>query len=248
VHRVRAAPGSQVDDTAVEAAEFRRRAVAFNLEFLNRVDHGDERRLAWLGLQYRDAVEEIFVGARPAPVDARKLRSGWERHSGRQRGQRDEAAAVQRELENPLVVHDRAQRRALRAQQCCIRLNGNPFNTSPDGKVEIDPDCLAGRETDALAAYRPETRDIDIESIRAGSKACSRIHTGRRRHDDSRALSVDGRDYDTCSRHDRAGLVANHPAHFTGADLAEGINGVRGSKTSRCRNQQTGSKGVRHSR
>ncbi len=72
---VAAGLGRQVDDAAVEAAELGRRAVALDLELLDGVDVRKERHLAGLGLQHRDAVEQIFVGARPAAVDARQRRS-----------------------------------------------------------------------------------------------------------------------------------------------------------------------------
>ena len=67
--------GRQVDHAAVEPAELGRRAVAFDLELLDRVDVGKERHLPWFGLQHGDAVEQVLVGARPAAVDARKRRS-----------------------------------------------------------------------------------------------------------------------------------------------------------------------------
>ena len=49
VQHVAAGFGRQVDDAAVEAAEFRRRAVALDLEFLNRVDDREERHLPGSG-------------------------------------------------------------------------------------------------------------------------------------------------------------------------------------------------------
>src|SRR5207245_2246930 len=54
VRHVSTALHRQVDDAAVEAAEFRRRAVALDLEFLNGVEDGNEGDLAWLGLEHRD--------------------------------------------------------------------------------------------------------------------------------------------------------------------------------------------------
>src|SRR5688572_11408115 len=88
----------QVDDAAVEASELGRRAVALGPELLDRVYVGEERDLSRLGLEHRDAVEEILVGPRPSAVDARQRSGGrWRyRHAGRQARQRDEAPAVQR--------------------------------------------------------------------------------------------------------------------------------------------------------
>src|SRR6185503_18472865 len=72
--RVAPRPGRQVDDAAVEAAEFRRRAVALDLEFLDGIDVREERHLARLGLEHGDTVEEILVGARTPAVDSRQRR------------------------------------------------------------------------------------------------------------------------------------------------------------------------------
>jgi hypothetical protein len=72
VEGVAAGLGGQVDDAAIEAAELGGRAVAFDLELLNRIDVGEERHLAGLRLQDGDAVEEILVGPRTSAIDARE--------------------------------------------------------------------------------------------------------------------------------------------------------------------------------
>src|SRR5262249_30806725 len=71
---VGAALRRQVDDAAVEAAEFGGRTVALDLELLNRVDDREERNLTRLGLQDRDAVEQILVRPWSSAVDSRQLR------------------------------------------------------------------------------------------------------------------------------------------------------------------------------
>jgi len=63
----------EVDHAAVEPAEFGRGALRFNLEFLNRVNDRRKCHLARLRLQNCDAVEQVFVCARPFAVNAREL-------------------------------------------------------------------------------------------------------------------------------------------------------------------------------
>ena len=109
--------GRQVDHAAVEPAELGRRAVALDLELLNRVDDREERHLAGLGLQHGDAVEQVFVGARPAAVDARQLRvRAAARRPGASARERDERAAVQRQLHDLLVLDDGAEAGGFGAQ------------------------------------------------------------------------------------------------------------------------------------
>ena len=152
VKRVRAGLGRQVDDAAVEAAELGGRAVALDLELLNRVDDREERDLAGLRLQHRDAVEQILVGARPAAVDARQLRVGRQRHAGRERRQRDEGAAVQRQLHDLLVLDDVAEAGGLGAQHRRVRGHRDLLAHVADGQVEVDPRLLARRQPDARRA------------------------------------------------------------------------------------------------
>jgi hypothetical protein len=76
-------PVGQVDDAAVEAANWRR-TVALDAEVLDGVHVREERHLARLRLQHRDAVEQVFVRARAAAVDPRQRRGGrrGQRHPG----------------------------------------------------------------------------------------------------------------------------------------------------------------------
>src|SRR5687767_7127876 len=106
--RITACLRCQVDDSSVEPAELCREAVALDLELLDRVDVGKERDLPGLRLQDRDTVEQIFVGAWAAPVDARQWRGGWWRHShaGDQARERDEAAAIQWQPYDLPVIDD----------------------------------------------------------------------------------------------------------------------------------------------
>ena len=74
----------QVDDATVEPSEFRRRAVALDLEFLDRVDDRKERHLTGLRLKDGNTVEQVLVRSRPSAVDPGQLGVRGQRHSGRQ--------------------------------------------------------------------------------------------------------------------------------------------------------------------
>ncbi len=62
----------QVNNAAVEAAEFSGRTVNFHLEFLNGFDDRKESYLARLRLQHGNAVEQILIRSRTPAIDARE--------------------------------------------------------------------------------------------------------------------------------------------------------------------------------
>ena len=165
--------GRQVDDPAVEAAELGGRAVAFDLELLNRVDVRKERDLPGLGLQHRDAVEQILVGAGPAAVDARQRGRGRRRHrhAGRQARERDEAPAVERQVDDLPVVDDVAEPRGFAAQQRRVGGDGDGFGQPADLELQVEPNGFARGEPDAVAGQRPESAQLDAHAIGAGREA-----------------------------------------------------------------------------
>ena len=138
--------GRQVDHAAVEAAELGRRAVALDLELLDRVDDRKERDLARLGLQHRDAVEEVLVRARPAAVDARQLRVRRQRDAGRERRERDEGAAVQRQLRRPARCSTTVpEAGGLGAEHRRVGRDCHLLADVADGELEVEARLLAGR-------------------------------------------------------------------------------------------------------
>ena len=86
-----------VNDAAVEAAELGGDVVGLDGELLDVVEDGEEGHLAGLGLEGGDAVVEVLVGARAAAVDAREERAGGQLDAGRELGEIDEVAAVERD-------------------------------------------------------------------------------------------------------------------------------------------------------
>ena len=109
VKSVAPGPGRQVDDAAVEAPELGWRTVALDFELLNGVDIWKEGDLARFGLQDRDAVEQILVGARPSAIDSWQRRARGKSDTRRQSCERDEAPAVQRQADDLAVVDDLAK-------------------------------------------------------------------------------------------------------------------------------------------
>jgi len=141
---------------AIEAAEFGRRAVAFDLELLDRVDDRIDRDLSRFRLQHRDAVEQVLVGPRPAAVDARQQRVRRQRNTRRDAGQRDERAAVQRYLRHLLVADAGAEAAGFSADDRRVGGDGHLFADAADAELEINARLLARREMNACATYRFE--------------------------------------------------------------------------------------------
>src|SRR5207249_3953685 len=106
---VAAGLGGQIHHPAVEAAEFCRRAVAFDLELLNRVDDGKKRDLTRLRLKHGNAVEQVLVGPRPPAVYSRELRVRRKRDARSERRQGDEAASVERQPDDRRMFDDSAE-------------------------------------------------------------------------------------------------------------------------------------------
>ncbi len=100
VEHVGAGARGHVDDSAVEAAELGGHVVGLDGELLDIVDYREEDHLAGLGLQRGDAVEQILVGARTAPVDARQQGAGRKLHARSQLREVDEVARVERDREH----------------------------------------------------------------------------------------------------------------------------------------------------
>jgi hypothetical protein len=153
---IRSGPGRQVDDAAVEAAELGGRAVAFDLEFLNRINHREERDLARLRLEHGDAVEEVLVRARPSSVDARQRRAGGHRHARGERGQQDEAPAIERQLHDLFVLHKGAETGGRGAKDRRVRRDRHLLADVPDGEIEVELCRLARSQPDTGAPQRPE--------------------------------------------------------------------------------------------
>ena len=117
---VRASLRGEVHDAAVEPSELGGWTVGLDLEFLDGVDVRKERHLAGLRLEDGHTVEEVFVRPRAPAVDARQRRAGWQCDAGHEARERDEAAAVQREVDDLARVDDLPEGRSRAAEQGSI--------------------------------------------------------------------------------------------------------------------------------
>ena len=68
---------------------------------------------------------------------------------GRERRERDERAAVQRQLHDLLVLDDRAEAGGLGAQHLRVGRHRDLLADAADGELEVDARLLAGRQVNA---------------------------------------------------------------------------------------------------
>ena len=134
VERVGARFRCQIDDTAIEPAELRGRAVALDLELLDGIDDRIVRKLSWLGLQHGNAVEEVLVGARSPAVDARQDGIRRQGDTGRDGGKHDEQSTVERQLHDLLVLDHGAETRGRLSHDRRVADYGYLFGRSPSAR------------------------------------------------------------------------------------------------------------------
>ena len=219
VHLARARSRRQIHDAAVEASELRRRAVALDLELLDGVDDRKERDLPGLGLEHRNAVEQVLVRTRPAAVDTRQLRAGRQRDAQHERRQRNERAAVQRQPLDLHLFHDRAKTGRLCAEHRRGARDGHLLVHRPDRQRDVEPQRLAGRQLKPMTRQRAEPRQRDFHAIRPGGQANRGIDAIASRDGDAARPSGDVREGDSRARQRRAAAIGDQTGHLGGADL-----------------------------
>ncbi len=222
VEGIRAGLGGQIYHAAVEPAELGGGTVALDLEFLNRVDDGEVRHLTGLGLQHGDAVEQVFVGARPPAVDARQLGIRGQRDSRCERREHDERPAVQGQLHDLLVLHDGAEAGRFRPKDWGIGGHRDLLADVTDGEVEVDSRLLARREADTLSPDGFEAGQIDVDPVRAWSEARRRVHTLSGRDDHALLIGLYVGDGDGDARHRGFHGIPHQTGDFTSRDLRAG--------------------------
>ena len=216
--RVAAGFGRQIDDAAVEASELRGRTIGLDLELLDRVDVREEGDLSGLGLQDGDAVEQVFVRARPSAVDARqrRRRCRGQRHSWHQARERHEAPPVERQIDDLPVVDDVAESRRRAAEERRVGRDGDGVGQAAELQLQIEAHGLAGRETDALPGQRPEAGQLDAHQIGSGRQPLD---------DETAGLARDGRPRQAGAHGDHRNGRASHRS----ARRVHDITGQRGS-------------------
>jgi hypothetical protein len=188
---IRPRPRAEVDDAAVEAPELRRRDVGHHLELLDGVDDREVGHRSGLGLQDGDAVVQVLVDAGPPAVEAREGGPGRERHARNQRHQREEAAAVQRELQDEAVGDHLAQARRLRLQQGRVGGHRRRLAHVADRELDVQAHALAGRDVDAVPHEALEARRFHHEGVGPWREPGERVEAGRARRGDVLAAGRD---------------------------------------------------------
>ena len=215
----------QVDDATVEPAELGRRAVRFDLEFLDGVDDREERDLARLRLHHRDAIEQIFVGARPAAVDSRELRCRRQSDARRERCQRDEAPPVERQRDDLFLRYDLAEAPGGAPQHRRVSGDDERFGDLADRQREVQRDRLAGLDPDAFTADRLEPHQLDANAVQTWWQAGQRIDARRARDRPSRYRRVHMYRGDRRARNGRAAGVGDRSGQLARTHL--GTSGAR---------------------
>ena len=146
---------------------------------------------------------------------------GRQRDARGERRERDEGAAVQRQLHDLLVLDDGPEAGRLGAQDRRVRRDRDLFAHVADGEVEVDPRLLAGRQPDAVAPHRLEPGQLDVDAVVARRQARRGVDALAARHDDALPVGVDVGDGDGRARHGGAGLILDDAGDFTGGDLGE---------------------------
>ena len=196
VHVIGARLRRQVDDATVEAAEFSRRTVRLDLEFLNGVDVREERHLPRLRLQHRDAVDEILVGAGTAAVDARQRRVRRQRHARHEPGQRDEVSAVQRQRRDRLVLYDLPEAGRGAAQQRGVTDHRDGVGHRAHRQCGIEPNRLTSRDLHVAPVERPEPCQLHPDVVCTRREPGHEVAPVRARRRDAHTVGGERRDDD----------------------------------------------------
>ena len=202
------------DHAAIGAAKFGGVAVRFNPEFFNRVDYREIRDLTRLGLQHADAVIDVFADPRPASVDARQCRVRRQHDARRERDQRNEVAAIQRQGYDLLLVRHEAYRSAARLQQ---RSRGRDFHELIDvsyGQRQIQIQMIAHPQTDAGPFQRGKTLFSDRDLVVAGRKREKTIRAVGAGADLQFRIGAGVGDSDLGFRHGQPGGIPDDPCQL----------------------------------
>jgi hypothetical protein len=222
VDRVGTGLRGEVHDPSIESPELRRWTVALDLELLNGIDDWVERDLAGLRLQHGDAVEQILVRARSAAVDAWQHRIRRQRDPRRDRGERDEEAAVQRQPRDLFVLDHGPEACRGFPRDRRVRDDGHLFVDGSEIEVEVETRLFAGRDPDAQAAHRLEARELDLDPVLPRRQACGRVDAVGGGDDNPPEAGPDLGDRDDRPGEGGALLVPHHSRDFSGRHLGSG--------------------------
>ena len=162
-----------------------------------------------------------LVRGRP-PLMRGSSEFGRQRDTGRQAGQGDEGAAVQRQLHDLLVLDDGTETAGFGADDRRVAGDRHLFADVADAQFEIDARLLAGGDMNAAAADRLEPRQLDVDAILAGRQARCAVDAVAGRDDGPLAVGGDFGNGDGGAGHRGAGRVFDDAGDVTGGNLREG--------------------------
>ncbi len=202
------------DHAAVRAAVFRRVAVHLDAKLIDRVDDRIERHLSRLRLQHADAVVNVFADARAASVDAGQQVARRQIHARRQRDQRHEVAAIQRQRYDLLLFHHETHRAPAHLQQRSRRSHLDGLAGAADLQFEIEARAVAHTQHDPIPRQRREPFLRNGQTVRARRQRQKQISAvipcHRRRREPRRYVDQP----DLRRAHRQPGSVANSPQQF----------------------------------
>ena len=91
-------------------------------------------------------------------------------HARVRAGQRDDVAAVHRQVLHTLVIDQIRLRRTARLHHRCLPRDDDLFSHAADGKRKIQPHVCAGRDLDIPLNLRLKAGDLDFDHIHASRK------------------------------------------------------------------------------
>ncbi len=217
------APGLALNnsDGASCGAVLGRVVAGHHAHFLNRIDGRDHDDAVDPETAVEQAIDEIAVVIRVGAIDAdlgigaqgvgaTGLKAGLPGDGARAKLQQlHERAAIQRRLEDPLVIDEGGDGGGLGLQQRGLGLHFDRFLDVADGELEIDRQGISGGELDAGAHEFLKTGVLDGDGDVPGRKRVRdvlSVRVGGRGADELRAF-MDERHFG--ARDDRPGLVTD---------------------------------------
>ena len=147
------------------------------------------------------------MGARPRPEPGRE---------------RDEAAAVERKVDDFPVIDDVAERRCVAAKQRRVGRDRHRLRHTAECQLQIEAGRFARDDSNALAGQRPESAQFQAHPIQAGRQSREHIPAARLGHRQTGCVRAHRGDR---HRHARGGggILIDHAANQrTGANLRAG--------------------------
>ncbi len=241
VQRVRAGARRDVDQRRRLAAELGGVLRLLNLELLDRVHRWIDHQVVEQLVGHLRAVEQIDVVTRPLAADVGErpgllqrvaaCASRRDHHRVAQLGQRQEVAAVERQLHDLAVFDDVADFGVGRLQQRRFRADDHRLGWPADLELEVEGDHLTDLEDQAGPHEAPEAGELGGDCVGADTQRRQQISSCLVRHSgDSRAaleMLRDNRGARQCS----ALRVAHDAGNLPGVGLPDAAAAADSSHT-----------------